>query len=69
MGHRWVAELAVFNFNIKYRHGKSNIDADVLFHLPLHPSEYMGACTREMEKNAICARIQAVIHQNEEATS
>ena len=27
----------------------------------------MGACTRKMEKNAICATIQAVIHQKEEA--
>ena len=25
VGHRWVAEVADFNFNIKYRPGKSNI--------------------------------------------
>jgi hypothetical protein len=29
-GHRWVAQLANYNFNIVYRSGKSNIDADVL---------------------------------------
>ena len=50
VGHRWVAELADFNFNIKYRPGKSNIDADVLSRLPLDPSEYMEDCTAEMEK-------------------
>ena len=67
-GHRWVAELADFNFNIKYRPGKCNVDADVLSCLPLDPSEYMEDCTAEMEKDAICATIQAVIHQEEDAT-
>lgn len=38
---------------------------DVLSRLPLDPSEYMGACTAEMEKDGICATIQAVIHQKE----
>lgn len=68
VGHRWVAELADFNFNIKYRPGKSNSDADVLSRLPLDPSEYMEDCTAEMEKDTICATIQAVIHQEEDVT-
>ena len=68
VGHRWVAELADFNFNIKYRPGKSNIDAGVLSRLPLDPSEYMKDCTAEMEKDTICATIQAVIHQEEDGT-
>ena len=29
-GHRWVAQLANYYFNIIYRSGKSNIDADGL---------------------------------------
>lgn len=29
-GHRWVAQLANFNFDIKYKCGKKNIDADRL---------------------------------------
>ena len=33
-GHRWVAELAQFDFCIKYRAGKENIDADKLSRLP-----------------------------------
>ena len=28
--HRWVAELANFNFTIEYRAGKSNVAADAL---------------------------------------
>jgi len=63
-----VAELADFNFNIKYRPGNSNIDTDVLSHLPLDPSKYMEDCTAEMEKDTICATIQAVIHQEEDVT-
>jgi transposase InsO family protein len=33
-GHRWVSALANFNFTIKYRSGKQNVDADVLSRLP-----------------------------------
>lgn len=30
VGHRWVGELSDFIFDIKYRLGESNIDADTL---------------------------------------
>jgi hypothetical protein len=33
-GQRWVAALASFNFNIKYRSGRENTDADILSRLP-----------------------------------
>lgn len=32
-GSRWVAELADFNFTIKYRPDKENMDADFLFRM------------------------------------
>ena len=32
-GHRWVAELANFNFTIEYRAGKSNVVADALMRI------------------------------------
>ena len=67
VGHRWVAELADFNFDIKYRPGKSNIDADMLSRLPLDPNEYIENCSAEMEKDA-SATIQAVILQGEDIT-
>ena len=34
---QWLSELALFDFAIKYRMGKSNKAADVLFHQPLNP--------------------------------
>ena len=40
-GHRWVAELADYNFTIKYRTGKSNVDADILSRMPLDMDEYV----------------------------
>lgn len=33
-GHRWVAALSFYNFNITYKPGKSNTDADLLSRLP-----------------------------------
>ena len=33
-GHRWLAALGVYNFEIIYRPGKSNVDADSLSRLP-----------------------------------
>ena len=63
-----MAELADFNFDIKYRSGKSNIDADRLSRLLLDPREYKENCTAEMEMDAIFATIQAVIHQGEDVT-
>jgi hypothetical protein len=33
-GHRWLAALAAFNFNILYRSGKKNGDGDDLNHIP-----------------------------------
>ena len=33
-GQRWVARLADYNFNLHYKSGKSNIDADALSRIP-----------------------------------
>ena len=33
-GHRWLAALAAFNFEIRYRPGRSNADADALSRIP-----------------------------------
>ena len=33
-GHRWLASLAAFHFDIRYRPGRNNADADALSRLP-----------------------------------
>ena len=33
-GQRWVTSLANYNFTLKYRSGKQNIDADALSRIP-----------------------------------
>lgn len=41
-GHRWLASLSTYNFNIKYRPGKSNYDADALSRLPARKLDEQG---------------------------
>lgn len=62
-GHRWVAELADYNFTIKYRPGKTNVDADVLSRIPLDIDKYMSDCTEEVPKDVLEATVEAVREQ------
>lgn len=55
VGHRWVGELSDFRFDIKYRPGKSNEDADTLSRLPLDMETYETARTEELSDEAVCA--------------
>lgn len=58
-GHRWLAELATYNFNIRYRAGVTNTDADVLSRLPQNKeSDAMKEMTKEAI-GAICSAIDA----------
>lgn len=53
IGHRWVGELSDFRFDVKYRPGKVNIDADILSRLPLEIEVYVSECTEELPAGAI----------------
>lgn len=44
-GHRWVGELSDFHFDIRYRPGKSNADADTLSRCPVNLEENLGQYT------------------------
>lgn len=53
VGHRWVGELSDFRFDIKYRPGKSNIDADTLSRLPLDIEVHSESCTKECSEDVV----------------
>lgn len=55
VGHRWVGQLADFHFEIRYRPGKQNIDADTLSRCPLDISVFMDQCSERLPEEAVCA--------------
>ncbi|MEE4247445.1 MAG: RNase H-like domain-containing protein [Kangiellaceae bacterium] len=42
-GHRWLAHLSQYHFQIRYRAGKKNLDADALSRLPVMGQEVVAA--------------------------
>ncbi len=58
-GYRLVAELSDFNFSIKYKPGKANVDVDVLSRLPLDSEEYIAGCTLWTNPALISSTINA----------
>ena len=52
-GHRWVAELADFDFSIKYRPGKIHKDADTMSRLPLKVDDYTEQIPQDEVKTTI----------------
>lgn len=58
--HRWIAELADFNFSIKYRPGKVNGDADGLSRMPLDMEQYIKTCSQETEPEVIATITQTL---------
>ena len=59
-GHRWVAELADFNFTIKYRPGRNNADADTLSRMPINVVDYMAKCTTEVSLEELDTTVNAI---------
>ena len=58
-GMRWVAELANFNFTIKYRSGKENVDADYLSRHPLSATNLVKECINEVDFKVINAVLKS----------
>lgn len=53
--HRWVAELPDFNFQIFYKPGRLNNDADGLSRMPLDIDLYAQQCTKTVELKEVKA--------------
>ena len=61
---RWVGELADFRFQVKYRPGKSNSDADTLSRMPLNIEYYMVTCSERSSLEVVQATICSVQFQS-----
>ena len=66
-GHRWLASLANYNFEIKYRPGKQNADADGLSRLPkqtLDKSTVNAILVANLDKTIPCLNIPETAENN-----
>lgn len=54
VGHCWVGQLADFHFEIRYKPGKLNIDADTLSRCPLDINTYISQCSDRLSEEAVC---------------
>lgn len=59
-GLSWVGELAVYSFEIQYKSGKLNTDADRLSRLPADFKEYMVSCSETISPERLQASVAAV---------
>jgi len=50
---QWVGELADYRFPVKYRPGKSNVDADTLLRMPLNIEDYTKTCCKESNSEVV----------------
>ena len=61
VGMRWVNDLADFQFSIKYRPGKENVDADYLSRRPLSIDQWKAECTEQYEPREVGAVISGAL--------
>ena len=69
VGMRWVNELADYNFTIRYRPGKENIDADALSRRPMDIREYRELCTETLQGTAGLSALDRKIGEVEHITA
>lgn len=60
-GQRWVAELENFNFNIVYRSGKHNLDADALSRIPSAQQDFSEETEYSISTDMVKAICQSAI--------
>ena len=59
-GLSWVGELADYTFEIQYKSGKLNTDADRLSRLSADFKEYMDSCSETISPESLRASVAAV---------
>lgn len=56
-GHRWLSDLSVYDFDIIYRPGKNNIDADLLSRMEPREEEMEWQSISQAGVKSICQRV------------
>lgn len=56
-GHRWLSDLSVYDFDIIYRPGKTNIDADLLSRMEAREEEMEWQSISPSGVKSICQRV------------
>ena len=59
-GHRWIAALGAYNFEIKYRSGKQNSDADGLSRIPQSATDNTFKQVSHESVKALCQNLENV---------
>ena len=59
-GLSWIGELADYSFEIKYKSGKLNTDADRLARLPADLKAFMDRCSETISPERLRASVAAV---------
>ena len=62
----WVGESADFRFQIKYRPGQSNNDADTLSRLPINIEDYIQTCCQASSSVVVLAAICSGLLQSQD---
>ena len=68
-GLRWVNELADFHFDVRYRPGKANADADTLSRMPISFEEYMSGCSEMVSQDVLNAVTSSINESNSTETA
>jgi len=52
-GYRWLAQISAYDFSIRYRTGKTNVDADALSRLPIDNETVKAICHQDDREDVV----------------